>query len=52
MEDVKIFYDQKGNPEFVQVSYKDYQQMIEHAKETVELKKTINKVNDLIRVFV
>lgn len=52
MEEVKIFYDSKGKPDSVNLPYAEYQQMVQLAKDSMELKKTMSKVNDLIRVFI
>lgn len=51
MDEVKVFYDSKGKAEFVQLPYEEYQKMIQLAKDSIEQKKTLSKVNDLVRVF-
>lgn len=51
MEKVKIFYDEKGNPEAVQVDYRDYQQLVNCAKEFTEQKAAIKKACDLLQMF-
>jgi signal transduction histidine kinase len=51
MDAVKIFYDSKGAPEFVQVSHEEYERIVKLAKDSMEQKKTLAKINDLIRVF-
>ena len=51
MDSVKVYYDNKGKEEFVQLQYEEYQQLVKLAKDSVEQKKTLSKINDLIRVF-
>jgi hypothetical protein len=51
MESVKVFYDNKGKEESVQLQYDEYQQLVKLAKDSVEQKKTLGKINDLVRVF-
>jgi hypothetical protein len=52
MDDIKVFYDNKGQPEYIQMPHGEYEKMVEYAKECIELKEMLGKVNDLIRVFV
>ena len=47
MSNVSIFYDSKGKPEFAQIPYGDYKNLIEAAKESTEQKTVLKKIADL-----
>jgi hypothetical protein len=48
---IRVFYDEKGNPDAVQIDYKEYQQLIHAAKENAEQKAAIKKACDLLHMF-
>ena len=51
MSGVKIFYDNKGNAESAQLDYPEYEALVSMAKENVDLRRALRKIQDLIGVF-
>ena len=46
--EVNVFFDDKGQPQFVQLPYKDYDMMIHQIKETAEIHKVLDQMRDLL----